>query len=163
MSLKDALNRLVDKLTTGPQAQYVLGGALVVIIVLSLISVFVTFRGREHPEPGEMRGFCLETNQEFVIDPKKAGPEMGGYPGMMMGALIYSPFTKEQTAVRMTRCPNCKTWFVPAYLKDALERKKRGEELDPMMHSPDRDTSLVCPNCKTDVIQWWREHRRERR
>lgn len=159
------INKLVDKITSGPQAQYILGGALVVIIGLSLASVFLSSMKRNGPSgPTEWHAYCLETNQEFIIDPtdptKQMGPE--GYPpeGMMDG-LVYSPYTKKRTAVMMTQCPNCKKFFVPDYMKDALERQGKGAA-PMMMPPPDMDSALVCPYCQTDIVQWYRDHRKKR-
>ncbi|MBN1554282.1 MAG: hypothetical protein JXA11_06020 [Phycisphaerae bacterium] len=165
MSLKEAVNRVVDKCTTGPQAQYILGGTLVAIIALSLTStLWNTIRPRNPGIPGEMRGYCLQTKQEFEIDPEKMRENMGPEDvGMMDGiGLIYSPFTKERTAVHMTQCPNCKKFFVPEHMKDALERSRRGES-PMMMHPPEMDNELVCPECGTNVIQWYRENRKKKR
>ncbi len=160
------INKLVDKITSGPQAQYILGGALVVIIALSLVSVFwSSFRGPNNNVPPELHAYCLETDQEFVVDPSKMGPEGGPNPGMMMpnpgmggmGGLILSPFTNKYTAVMMTHCPSCDKWFVPEYLKDALERKDQS----PMMMMPpaEMQKSMICPLCKTDIVQWYKDHR----
>lgn len=153
------LDKLVDRITTGPQAQYILGGALVVIIALSLTSVFLTtFRKSTPTGPDEWHAYCLETQKEFVIDPQDMHSE-DIMPMDPMDGLIYSPFTKERTAVMMTHCPNCKKWFVPEYLKDALERKGTS----PMMPPPEMDAALVCPHCHTDIIQWYRDHRKRKR
>jgi hypothetical protein len=153
------MNKLVDKITTGPQAQYILGGALVVIIGLSLASVFLsTMKSNSPTGPSELHAFCLETQQEFVLDPKEMRSEEM-MPMDPMDGLVYSPFTKERTAVMMTQCPNCKKWFVPDYLKDALEQRGTSPM---MMLPPDMDSALVCPYCKTDIIQWYRDHRKKR-
>lgn len=153
------LNKLVDKITTGPQAQYILGGALVVIIGLSLASVFMTtFRKNSPVGPSEFRAYCLETNQEFVMDPKDMHSEEM-MPIDPMDGLVYSPFTKERTAVMMTHCPNCQKWFVPEYQKNALERKGTSPA---MMPPPDMDANLICPHCNTDIVQWYRDHRKKK-
>jgi hypothetical protein len=154
------LNRLVDKITTGPQAQYILGGALAAIILLSLGSVFIMMKGKTPTEPVEQHGFCLETEKEFVIDPKNMPPGEMMPLDDMMDVLIYSPYTQRRTAVRMTHCPNCQKWFVPECLQDALERS---ESQSPMpMPLEDTQTQRICPYCNTDIIQWYRDHRKRR-
>lgn len=169
MSFRELLNRIVDKLTTGPRAQWILGGTLVVIIVLSLASLVPVLSPRRAEGPSEIRGYCLETKQEFTVnlnvpppisedDPEAAS---GGIPpGVSMDGLIYSPFTKKRTAVPMTQCPACKRWFVPNHLKDALERRRNGQP--PLLGPSGRNEPLVCPHCNTDLIQWYRDHRTKR-
>lgn len=60
----------------------------------------------------------------------------------------------------MTKCPACEKWFVPEYLKTALENRKNKNKGE-MMPLP-MDGNLICPHCKTDIIQWYRDHRKKR-
>ena len=156
------LNKVVDKITSGPQAQYILGGALVVIIALSLTSVVIsTFYKNKPTVPSEWHAFCLKTEKEFVIKPDEMqpggenGPDGIGRPD----GLYKSPFTNEYTAVMMTKCPNCEKWFVPEYMKKALARAESGS---PMMMPPDTEGDTICPYCETNIVQWYREHRKHR-
>ncbi|MBN2243036.1 MAG: hypothetical protein JW793_10130 [Acidobacteria bacterium] len=99
----------------------------------------------------EFHCYCLETKKEFVIKPEDMRNNMGGNIDIN-DFHIYSPFTKKRTAVPMTRCPNCEKYFVPEYLL----KMDKGEKVEP------KATDLICPHCKTDVIQWYRDHRKKR-
>lgn len=130
--------------------------------------------GADKPEM-VWHAYCLETNKEFVINPRIVGgrEDIDGkmadrgklrdrkdIDGDLPSPLIMSPFTKKRTAVMMTQCPNCKKYFVPEYLKTMLEnRKNKKSEMMP----PSMDIKLICPYCKTDILQWYRDHRKKRR
>ncbi|MBN1941724.1 MAG: hypothetical protein JW849_00360 [Phycisphaerae bacterium] len=161
MFLKERFEDLVNRLTTGEQMQYVLSGTLILIILISLFSVIMNLTGGgEHGGPPSERHFyCLETEKEFVLTPeqmRESGDDMmGGGIGPMGLMRVISPYTNERTGVPMTRCPNCKKWFLPEYLRYEPE----DEDAYYMMDSHD----LICTHCGTDVIQWWREHRKKRK
>lgn len=159
MSLMEKLEDFVDRITTGEQMQYVLAGTLILIIIISLSTVIMNLTGssRTH-EIKEMHFYCLETDKEFVVKPEDLyknenmmEPEMMGPMGMYM----MSPYTNERTAVPMTLCPNCKKYFVPEYYLQ--------EHYDDEAYYMMDQGNLICPHCKTDIIQWYRDHRKRRR
>ena len=160
MSLMQKLEDLVDRLTTGEQMQYVLAGTLILIIIVSLLTVILNLSGGgKRNEITEMHFYCLETGKEFVVKPEDMyknnemmDPEMMG----PMGMRVISPYTNERTAVPMTQCPNCKKYFVPEYYL----QEHTGDESYYMMES---GGNLVCPHCNTDIIQWYRDHRKKRK
>ncbi len=157
MTIRDTLENLVDKLTTGDRMQYVLAGTLVLIILVSLLSVILGL-GEKSGASGmrEMHFYCLETEKEFVLKPEDMRSDNPMMPDVMMGmegpyARVMSPYTNERTAVPMTRCPNCEKWFVPEYYF---------EEPNPNQPLPLAD--IVCPYCGTNIAQWYREHRKRK-
>ena len=159
MSLKQKLEDLVDKLTTGEQMQYILAGTLILIIIISLLSVFLNLGGSNSPNhPSEMHFYCLETGKEFIFKPGEQKDSHGMMEPEMMGPggmRVISPYTNERTAVPMTRCPNCEKWFVPEYY---LSEEYQD---NPMMMGPQGE--LVCPHCGTNIIKWYREKRKKRK
>lgn len=96
----------------------------------------------------KIRCYCLEAKKEFDIT--LTPEDVSGF-NPTEGAHIMSPYTKKRTGVPMTLCPKCKKWFVPDYYKN----QKKGE-MQP------QDVKLICPHCKTDLIQWYRDHRKKR-
>lgn len=156
MSLMQKLEDFVDRITTGEQMQYILAGTLILIIVISLLTVVLNLTGSsKNPGMTELHLYCLETGKEFVVDPRETYKEGMMDPGMMGPMSRYmSPYTNERTAVPMTRCPACEKWFVPEYYlqEDVTEEY-------PMMPPGEK---LICPHCKTDIMQWYREHRKRR-
>ena len=166
MSIMQKLEDLVDRLTTGEQMQYILAGTLILIIIVSLLTVILNLTGggpgRDIPE---MHFYDLETKQEFVLKPEdmykdQGGPDGAG-PGPMMGMgpmgmRVISPYTGERTAVPMTQCPSCKKYFVPEYYLQENPDEEANYMMDPGMGN------LVCPECGTDIIQWYRDHRKKR-
>lgn len=160
MSLMQKLENLVDRLTTGEQMQYVLSGTLILIIIVSLLTVILNLSGgSRRNEITEMHFYCLETGKEFVVKPEDMyknnetmDPEMMGPMGMRM----ISPYTNERTAVPMTLCPNCKKYFVPEYyLQEHTD--------DESYYMMEPGGNLICPHCNTDIIQWYRDHRKKRK
>ncbi|MBN1554281.1 MAG: hypothetical protein JXA11_06015 [Phycisphaerae bacterium] len=163
MSLMRKLEDLVDRITTGEQMQYIMAGTLIVIIIISLLTVIMNLVGSGHKyEMVDQHFWCTETKQEFVMTPEemreqmeKEGLEDGFIPDGPHMRYI-SKFTGNRTAVPMTRCPNCEKYFVPDYL---LQEPYDDEEYYMM----DNYGDLICPHCNTDVIQWYREHRKKRK
>jgi hypothetical protein len=159
MSLMQKLEDFVDRITTGEQMQYVLAGTLIPIIIISLLTVILNLTGSsQRSEITEMHFYCLETGKEFVVKPEDLykNEDMMD-PGMMgpMGMRMISPYTNERTAVPMTLCPNCKKYFVPEYY---LQENYENE-----YYMPEFQGNLVCPHCHTDIIQWYRDHRKKRK
>lgn len=166
MSLMRKLEDLVDKLTTGEQMQYILAGSLILIIIVSLLTVIMNLTGGgRKQEISELHFWCYQTGKEFVLKPEElyknepTGPEGG--PPMSMGPMgmmfAISPYTNERTGIPMTQCPNCKKWFVPNYL---LQYAQNPQEQFLPGAGPMED--LICPHCNTNIIQWYREHRKKR-
>lgn len=161
MSIMQKLEDFVDRITTGEQMQYVLAGTLILIIIISLLTVVMNLTGsNRRNEITEMHFYCLETGKEFVVKPEDMYKnndmmemDIMGPGGMRM----ISPYTNERTAVPMTLCPNCKKYFVPEYY---LQEYEDDESYYNMMEN---QGNLVCPHCNTDIIQWYRDHRKKRR
>ncbi len=98
-------------------------------------------------KPNGMYIKCLETGEIFELDQSKMGPDMMGMPGQK----IKNPKTGKNTCVMMMKCPACGKYFVPKY----------ATESDPnamMAGGP-----LICTECKTDINQWYRDHRKKRK
>ena len=159
------IQRIVDKLTRGDKMQYILVGTLILIIIISLLSIFLAGGGKRGSRGrGEPPHFwCIETEKEFILKPEDIGPGMG--PGMMPGmgpgmgpgfGRVMSPYTNERTGVPMTKCPECKKWFVPQmYLEP--------ESVDGPMRPMGGPGSMVCTHCNTDIHQWYKDRRKERK
>lgn len=131
--------------------QYLLAGALVLVIVISLVATFASFFGSDSGPggPKEMHYWCEDTKQEVVLDPSQFTPEqMMGDP--VHGMRIVNPDTGKRSLIPMMQCPKCQKWFVPDSWKDP-----RG------MMTPNQQ--LVCTHCDTDVIQYQREQRKKRK
>lgn len=156
----EKLEDFVDRITTGEQMQYVLAGTLILIIIISLSTVIMNLvDSNPHPKITEMHFYCLETGKEFVVKPEdlyKNEEYLEGDIGGPMGMYVMSPYTNERTAVPMTLCPNCKKYFVPEYyLQEHYD--------DEAYYMMENQGDLICPHCKTDIIQWYRNHRKKRR
>ena len=158
MSLMQKLEDLVDRLTTGEQMQYVLSGTLILIIIVSLLTVILNLTGGgSRHEITELHFYDLATGKEFVVKPEDLYKNQEGMEEDMMGPMgmrVISPYTNERTAVPMTQCPNCKQWFVPEYYLQ--------ENFDEEAYMIGGGGDLICPHCNTDIIQWYRDHRKKR-
>jgi hypothetical protein len=75
-----------------------------------------------------------------------------------MGGRVTSPYTNEKTGVPMMRCPVCEKFFVPEAWK-----KKPQPGQPPMMMMDPMGQKIICPHCKTDIHEFYRQKARERR
>lgn len=133
--------------------QYLLAGALVLVIVISLVATFASFFGDGSTSGGrkEMHYWCTETKQEVVLSPEQMKPgEMLPPMGPGGGMQMVNPDTGRATLVPMMQCPKCTKWFLPEGWEDP-----RG------MMMPNQQ--LVCTHCNTDVIQYQREQRKKKK
>lgn len=152
MGFMDTIERIGEKvgLSGGDSMQYLLAGTLILVIVISLISVFVGFSGDspgEGGEPAEMKFFCLETNKEFTIKPEELNQEeMMDHPARVR---VMSPYSNKRTGIQMVCCPECKKYYVPEPWKD------------PNYSNPDEPCK--CPYCGTNREEWYRQKIKERR
>lgn len=148
------IQRIVDKLTRGDKMQYILVGTLILIIIISLLSIFLAGGKRGSRGRGEPPHFwCIETEKEFTLKPEDFRPEMMMDFG---GSRVISPYTNERTGVPMTKCPECKKWFVPQMY---LEPESEEGPMRPM----GGPGSMVCTHCNTDIHQWYKDRRKERK
>ena len=133
------IQKTIDKLTTGNKMQYILVGTLILVIVLSLLSVFLA-GGKKNRQlgSGEQRYKCEECEKEFTMKPKSKGrvrPDVFMRPAMC-------PDCKTETRLLMQQCPNpeCKKWFV--------------REITP--------EGLFCTHCDTNIFEWQMEQRQKK-
>lgn len=161
MGFMDTVRDKIDSFQSGDKMQYLLAGALILIIAISLISVIMGAMGGgpDSRAPTELRYYCLETEKEFTLKPEEMDEMMMVDP--MMG-LIKSPYTDKKTGVSMTRCPSCEKYFVPEYIKEAYRKNPEGPIMGPMM-DPGQAESTVCPHCGTNIQEYYRQKARERR
>ncbi|MBS3821494.1 MAG: hypothetical protein GVY16_10910 [Planctomycetes bacterium] len=130
--------------------KYVLAGGLVLVIGLALFSTITEYTGGPEDVEVEPRHFWdVEKQQEYTLTPEEMKERQYGRMDMQMGQMAYSPLTGENTGVPMTKCPNCKNYFV------AQGWANPDQGYDP--HAP-----VVCPHCDTDRDEWFRERRRNR-
>ena len=134
------IQKTIDKLTTGNKMQYILVGTLILVIILSLFSLFWARSGKGQNQfgSGELRYWCEECEKKFTLKPK------GGRrrpPDMMMS--VTCPSCKKRTGQLMMQCPNpeCKEWFVRVITPEGM----------------------FCPNCDTNVFEWQNEPRKKRK
>jgi ribosomal protein L32 len=162
MGFMDTVRDKIDSFQSGDKMQYLLAGALVLIIAISLISVIVsaTDSGPQNQGPRENKYYCLETGKEFTLDPEDMTDEMMMVDPMM--GLVKSPYTDKKTGYAMTRCPNCEKYYVPEYVKEAYKQNPEGPIMGPMM-DPAQMNETVCPHCGTNLHEYYRKKARERR
>ena len=134
----------------GGNMQYILAGTLVLIIVISLVSLFTTWTDGKTTQTGdhELYFWDIEKQQEFTKQANEMDFEM-----MMMidgpeAQLVKSPLTGEKTGIMMIKCPNCKKHFIP-------EDWKQGDIT--------LDVKKQCPHCGTDRDEYYRKKMEERR
>lgn len=142
------IQRIVDKLTSGEKMQYILVGTLILIIIISLLSIFLAGGKRGSQGRAEPPHFwCIETEKEFILKPEDFGPGM--MPGMGPGFVrVMSPYTNEKTGVPMMKCPECKKWFVSEMFLNPQAAVSKPEP-----------GSMVCTHCGTDIQKWYKDRR----
>jgi DNA-directed RNA polymerase subunit RPC12/RpoP len=137
--------------------EYVMIGALVVIIVGSLVFTVIHITGDDTPGGGaqyEVKFKCEQCGHEFSPDPKQSDDyEMA----MEMGGAIKCPECGGQ-ALPMTRCPNCEKYYV-----SDLTRYQAQYYASDQPPPPGPEPKQICPHCGTDYREWWRKKREERR
>jgi hypothetical protein len=154
----DFVDSFHEKLSGSKNFRNLLAGVLGLIIIFSLLTVYYSVgkKPQRLTGPTELHYFCLDSEKEFVIKPDFSKPEtMMEQMDPMGGMLAMSPYTNQRTAVPMTQCPECKKWFVPEYLKT----------MDPRKGTPATQMGMgkqVCPFCQTDILDWYRRHRKKR-
>ncbi|MDY6914558.1 MAG: hypothetical protein SVT52_08905 [Planctomycetota bacterium] len=142
---------------SGKNMEYLLIAALSVIIVasLGLTIYFSLFSGRPTHRAAEQWFKCQKCGKEFSIKPEDIPLDTMGIMMVGPGALrLDCPACgAKKSAYQMVRCPNpdCQKYYVPESSKDP-EAMLQGKEF--------KD---ICPYCKTDRIQWYREHRKKRK
>jgi hypothetical protein len=149
-------DKVNEKLSSSENMRYILAGALVLIIIISLLSVFSSISGKSRRQTGptELHYFCLESGNEFIVKPDFSKPETMMDMDPFMGMFAMSPYTNQRTAVPMTQCPACKKWFVPEHFKN----------WDPQQGpaAPQMMGKQICPFCQTDILDWYRQNRKKR-
>lgn len=133
----------------GDKSQFMLAGALVLVIIVSVTIVFSSLGGKKHGSKGpqEMKFKDIETGEIITIDPKTADPSMFmAGPGM----LAENPNTGKRTLAPMMKCPACEKWFISESMM---------EEGGMMMP----DMTLECTECGTDINEYYRQKRKSRK
>lgn len=136
---------------SGKQMEYILAGALLLIIVVAVVFAVGPLRcgGGGIDNSGENRVKCLKCNAEWTITQKEAAnfnreTEMGG---ATVGR--YCEKCKTDNAVfLMNRCFKCKKYYLSKRITDPEAFIKGGKK-------------EICPFCGTDQVKWYREHRRK--
>ena len=150
------IQRIVDKLPGGDRMQYILVGTLILVIIISLFSIFLAGgkKGESQGHGETPRFWCIETEKEFTLKPEDFGP--GGRMMGLSGSRVISPYTDKLTGVPMMKCPNpeCKKWFVPLMYLDAAD-------VDGPMPSIGKPGGMVCTYCGTDIQKWYEDRRKK--
>jgi len=130
--------------------EYVFAGALAVIIVGALaLTIYFVFVGDDTGGPGEDSHWkCLnpDCQYEFTMTPK----QMSELPNRATGPTIRVDCPKcgtKDRAYLMIKCPKCGKYYVPDSHK-YFEAAMQGQQI-----------RNVCPYCKTDYAQWYRDNR----
>lgn len=146
----------------GKGTEYLLIGALAVVIIGSLVLTFYFGMGGRKSARGRAKLMfqCSECDAVFELDPKTIsrkdmGPEMGA-----MGMGIMRPDCPKCGAKKsgqpMVQCPKCKKYYVSPRLNwnEITARGGRPEG------DPPKD---ICPYCGTDRVEWYRKLRKSRK
>ncbi len=140
---------------SGKRMEYVVAGALLVVIVVAVVFVVgQIWPGGGGPigKQGESRVKCVKCGEEWVLDSKN---EMYFYREMEMGmggASVGTDCKKcgaKQSAFMMNRCPKCEKYYLSKRITDPEAFTKGGEK-------------EICPYCDTDRIEWYKERRKKR-
>ena len=99
--------------------------------------------------------FCKKCNQEFELKPDAMPPEMeyGGGPEMENWKPDCPTCNDKKQVVPMVKCPQCKKYYVSPR-QEYDEKMSRGQDMTGV--EPPKD---ICPHCKTDRMQWYRNRR----
>ncbi|MCK4625340.1 MAG: hypothetical protein KAV00_08525 [Phycisphaerae bacterium] len=140
----------------GKNMEYILAGALLLIIIVAVVlSVGGIQCGGGTAGPGGKPMFkCVECKKEWEIEPEEASKfnrEMERDTGRERGDTPIGwdcpKCNKEGCVFLMIQCPKCKKYFLSKRYTDTAAFVKAGR----------RD---ICPECDTDVHEWYKEHRR---
>jgi len=142
------------------KSEYLMIGALVVIIVGSLVFTIMRFTGDGAGGGGpaaEMKFQCQQCGHIFTPDPAQ-GEQYEMAMEMGMAGLDCPNCGAEKSALIMTKCPSCGEYYVSDQTK--WEAKYSMSDQPP---PPGPAPRSVCPKCGTDYQDWWRKKREERR
>ncbi|MCK4602803.1 MAG: hypothetical protein KAU28_10080 [Phycisphaerae bacterium] len=138
----------------GRKIEFLLGGALAVIIIGSLLLIiWPMVTGGPWPSKDRTYRFeCQKCLHQFEmsmedLDRREAEPSMAPMGVYMLDC---PKCGGKNSALVMSKCPNCQKWYV-------LSRDK-----SPMQERPE-DIGNVCPHCKTDVDEWRYQRRKKNR
>jgi len=150
----------------GRMKEYLLIAALAVIIIGSLVVTILYGLMGDAPKTRADQSImfkCLECGAEFEYDPAKQPkfkPE--DVPPMHSARVACQVCKKPFAALPMTKCPACGKYYLAAatlyeYEMELLELQ--GKDSSILGECP----PTVCPHCKTDFHQWYRQHNTRRR
>ena len=145
--------------------EYVMIGVLSAIIVGSIGFFVYTLVVGERPARGqrltEMHFECTKCQHQFTKRPdelSQGGPEGMGFEEMGMAQLDCPKCGEKKSCLPMVKCPKCGEYYLgestkqQAALLKAPVPSKRPEPL--------RD---ICPHCKQDRMEWYREKFRKKK
>ena len=154
----------------GNKVEYILAGALALIIVLSLLLTFkgLIWGGGVSRADVVHHFICQACRHEFEKTPKELAEmseELGqmyrGPDAMMLmqmgGPVLDCPQCGAKRSCWLAmRCPNCQKWFVS-------EAQKAMYEAHRTRRRPPANIRHECPHCKIDIVEWHKQHSRKKK
>ncbi len=119
-------------------------GAIAVAAVGLLVAGILRERGGRE-DPWVARFQCLNPNCRHEWEP--TAEKLAGSPGMLLSPRVRCPKCGANTGVQMSQCPRCKGFYVSA------------RKMNPRAPFSAELMRNVCPNCKTDIVQWQKQRR----
>jgi len=149
---------------SGRGTEYLLIGGLIIIIGGALA---LTFFGGDKDGSGSYKPLwqCQKCKHEFEPPPLKRSPITRG-PGfidddMRMVFLDCPKCGAKESCLPMTRCLECKKFYVSDPTRQRAEMQRQNPEMTMMPRG--RRIKNVCPYCKTDQNVWRRKNRRKKK
>ena len=154
----------------GNKVEYILAGALALIIILSL---FVTLTGVIWGRGGSRKDvihhlICEKCGHEFKKTPQELAElseelgQMYGGPDAMMLMQMRGPILDcpkcgaEKSCWLAVRCPNCEKWVLSQVQRVLYEAHRTRRQ-------PPPDLRDICPHCRTDTMEWHKERSRKKK
>ncbi len=139
---------------SGKQTEYAVAGGLLIVIVAAVVFAATQIwscGSTPIGERGEPRVKCVKCGEEWTIT-REEEMILNRENEMRRGVPVGEDCEKcggEGTVFLMNICPECKTYYLSKSITDPDKFAEGGNK-------------EVCPNCGTDLNEWWREHRRRR-
>jgi hypothetical protein len=139
----------------GGRMEYLVAAVLGIVIIGAAYLTIRQFFGDDTPSVSDKLNYkCEKCGFEFTK--KLSEMPMVRNPGDQISAMkLDCPSCKAKgTCLREMECPNCHKLFIGASEKAMIARFQSGRGSGPEPHD-------VCPFCKTDVQEWWKQHPRK--
>ena len=147
----------------GRSVEFLLGGALALIIVGSLVMTIMygwNDGGSGSRTPVKRLYRCESCTKEFELDRRDGPAGLVGMPIRDPGMAPFKPncphCQTENAGISLTRCPNCEKYYL-----SPMTEYSHGVMLEQV---PPGEAPLdICKHCGTDRRQWIRDHRKKRK